>query len=314
MILAGIDFGTNSVRLLVCDCIRKDNRILITPIERQTKITQLGKNLHGSKLITENAIENTQKALDEYKQILNTLKPKKTYAVATSVFRDAKNGLSTQQQLERYAGFPIQIISGKKEAELTFNGMFANRDTNKSETSACIDIGGGSCEIIFSRENNIIFNKSYNIGCLRSKHIFLKNNPPSELEIESLKQNILSTVSQDIKKYSPKKAICFGGTVTSLAAIFNKKFPVSIESLENFVLEKITLDSFLKETKNLSETEIAKKYQNYLDKGRESVIFPGTVIINCLMDILKINSLIVTNQGILFGLIFNIFKKSLKNK
>ena len=311
MKLAGIDFGTNSVRLLVCDCIDKDNRIYLKTIKRQTKITQLGKNLHNTNLISDSAISKTKKALDEFKSILNVLKPEKTSAVATSVFRCAENGVSVQRELENYCGFPIQIVTGVEEANLMFKGMFANRNARK-KTMACLDIGGGSCEFIFTKNNKIVFNKSYNIGCLRSKNKFFLNDPPGNSEIESLTEHVKQTVSSDLKKYSADYLICFGGTVTSLAAIFNKNLPVDIESLENFTVEKKDVDNFIKNTNTLSKNELAEKYSGYLDKGRESVIFSGAVIISCLMDILNKNAFTVTNQGILFGLISELFKTSFK--
>lgn len=73
---------------------------------------------------------------------------KKIDAVATAVFRNAKNGKDVIAQLGKGLGISIQIISQDQEAELGFWSVLAFKSWSAQEASVVVwDIGGGSMQM-----------------------------------------------------------------------------------------------------------------------------------------------------------------------
>ncbi|KYG64934.1 hypothetical protein AZI86_12105 [Bdellovibrio bacteriovorus] len=73
---------------------------------------------------------------------------KKIDAVATAVFRNAKNGQEVIAQMAKALGIPIQIISQDQEAELGFWSVLAFKSWSPQEASMVVwDIGGGSMQM-----------------------------------------------------------------------------------------------------------------------------------------------------------------------
>ncbi|MEW6536035.1 MAG: hypothetical protein AB1454_10500 [Candidatus Auribacterota bacterium] len=298
---AAIDFGTNSVRLLIADIYHsQDKTVKIVPVCTIAHVVQLGKRIHDTKLICPENITKCIAALENFSIQIQAYQPQKMFAVATSVFRDALNAPEVITTLEQYIHCPITVVSGAEEAELMYLGIMVNRGSLSSHTNVCIDIGGGSTEFIAAQGKHIMFNESYPLGCLRSKNVHIHNDPPLDLEINQLKENIELTISSLREKIPPAiHCFCFGGTLTTLAMIIHST--VNVVETENKILSADTLLSFMESIRSLTDREIGIRFAQYMDKGRESVLRTGTYILLFIMQYLNIIEVTVTNQGILYG-------------
>ncbi|KHD87795.1 MAG: hypothetical protein OM95_12340 [Bdellovibrio sp. ArHS] len=101
-------------------------------------------------------VETVQEALPQIKRIVNQmtqLEVKNIQAVATSVFRVAKNGAAIAQMIFHETKVPIQVISQEREAELGYWSALAQKAVRPSETVIVWDIGGGSMQM-YSRQKN----------------------------------------------------------------------------------------------------------------------------------------------------------------
>ncbi|HEX2984805.1 MAG TPA: hypothetical protein VHO28_14775, partial [Ignavibacteriales bacterium] len=83
-----------------------------------------------------------------------------------------------------------------------------------------IDIGGGSTEIIFGKDADILYSKSFQIGVVSLTEKFFFNRPPSSIEIKQAEDEINSVFNElrNLDK-SPVKSIAVAGTPTSLSCI-----------------------------------------------------------------------------------------------
>ncbi len=128
MILAALDIGTNSTRLLICKyslSFNKDQKNQrITPLIRKTQITRLGKNLGKENKITIESAENTIKVLEKYLKIMSTYNVVKFRAVGTRILRDAKNSSWFTEYVYNKLNIKIDVISGQEEARLSFLGAY----------------------------------------------------------------------------------------------------------------------------------------------------------------------------------------------
>src|SRR5205807_2919500 len=83
-------------------------------------------------------------------------------ACATEAVRRASDGRTFARQAAQVIGAPVRIISGKREAELSFLGA-ASRHASRREW-VLADLGGASTEVVIARGKNMVRSASLEIG------------------------------------------------------------------------------------------------------------------------------------------------------
>ncbi|HJP16850.1 MAG TPA: exopolyphosphatase, partial [Acidimicrobiales bacterium] len=113
-LVAAIDCGTNSTRLLIGDGINTT--------ERRMTITRLGQGVDSSGVLNKEAIGRVAKVLEEYREILDTYQVERIRMTATSAARDASNSKDFFDLAERIIGVRPELLSGIEEGRLSFAG------------------------------------------------------------------------------------------------------------------------------------------------------------------------------------------------
>src|SRR5690606_36250765 len=142
-VLAAIDCGTNSTRLLVSRGAGADKEALA----RINTITRLGRGVDSSGRLAPDAIDRTAAALREYRAVLDEHGAERIRVTATSAARDAANRDECFAAAEESIGVRPELLTGTEEAELSFRGATAELDPADGPFLV-VDIGGGSTEFI----------------------------------------------------------------------------------------------------------------------------------------------------------------------
>jgi exopolyphosphatase/guanosine-5'-triphosphate,3'-diphosphate pyrophosphatase len=133
MNVAGVDIGTNSVRLLITDGQGKE-------LERHMRITRLGQGVDVTGKLHDLAIARTIEALEEFGALIRKHEVAKMRAAATSAARDASNADKFFDAAERALGSRPALCTGEEEALLSFRGATSGLDPRRapswSSTSA----------------------------------------------------------------------------------------------------------------------------------------------------------------------------------
>ena len=143
MILAAIDLGTNSSRLLIARCHQDQTETVL----RELRTNRLGEGLNAGGLIKEDSRQKTAQYLEEYKEIMAAYQVEGFHAVATSAVREAKNRAEFIEFLYSATGIRPEILSARREAELSYRG--ALKAWQGEGKMLLVDLGGGSTEIIW---------------------------------------------------------------------------------------------------------------------------------------------------------------------
>jgi exopolyphosphatase/guanosine-5'-triphosphate,3'-diphosphate pyrophosphatase len=237
--------------------------------------------------------------LKEYAALAKELNCEKVLAVATNAFRIAANAEELKSEIKKQTGIDIKIIQGKDEAYLSYLG--AVYPEHISPETLVIDIGGGSTEIIAGKNANISYSKSHQIGVVSLTEKFFSKNPPSQDEIKLAEEEIYSVFSELIQLgITAPKGIAVAGTPTSLSCIKQNMQNYSEDKVEGSVLLEQDLKSAEKLFLSKQPSELITLYPEIL-KGREDVILAGTLILENLMNILKLNEITVSAKGIRYG-------------
>ena len=113
--VAVIDIGSNSVRLVVYEGLTRSP----TPIFNEKVLAGLGREVQTTGLLAADAVEKALAALRRFRALCERMHVAQLWAMATAACRDAKNGKAFVAEAEAICGTKIDILSGKREAELS---------------------------------------------------------------------------------------------------------------------------------------------------------------------------------------------------
>ena len=207
-IFISCDLGSNSFRVLIYD-FDKDEAIgdFETTVGTADGLKQTGN-------ISTEALNRIIKAINQSVEKLQ-YNPKDAIAVTTSAMRQAKNSTYILQQIQNKTGISFTIISGDEEARLTLLGLQYSLKKEKinSENIILVDIGGGSTEIVFVKDNIPIY-QSFEVGIVTLTQSLNKKDILTQFAKDI--QNHINSLSFDIDSL---QLIATAGTPTTIAAL-----------------------------------------------------------------------------------------------
>lgn len=318
--LASIDAGTNSTRMLVADC---DGRITKT-IDRRMVITRLGKAVDGTGKLDCEAIERTLSVLSEYAKVLSSYGPERISIAATSALRDSANAGDFVSRAEEIVGSEVEILSGGEEARLSFLGAVSNLPRGKVSGRGkgeifVFDIGGGSTELIAGsppgkRGRSIdegLRVRSIQVGCVRMSERFLKDDPPSPLALgrmESYLVSVLKPALDPLFRDKPSLAVGLAGTVTTVSAIKLGLGKYDSEAIHHSCLLREEVEEVYRRLASVPLSD-RKKIMG-LEPERADIIVGGIAVLRAVMDLARVDEILVSEKDILDGLILRLHARS----
>ncbi|MEO6016690.1 MAG: exopolyphosphatase [Polaromonas sp.] len=158
-LLAAVDLGSNSFRLEIG---RFDHgRIHRTEYLKET--VRQGNGLDADRNLTAEAMQRGWDCLARFGERLAGFRKTQVRAVATQTLREARNREEFLVRAHKILGFPIDVISGREEARLIYQGV-AHLLPQSDERRLVVDIGGRSTEMIVGKGLDARTMESYRVG------------------------------------------------------------------------------------------------------------------------------------------------------
>lgn len=293
--VAVIDVGSNSTRLLVADV---DGRVDV--VERQSRVTRLGRGVDLSGQLSDEAIEAACAAIADYVGICRDAGAARVAAIATSAVRDASNGGAFVAELRERFALSARVLDGEEEAQLTYRGATAEQPPGVP--TLVIDIGGGSTEIVVGTGERIAFHDSLQAGVVRHTERHISGDPPATAELEALASDARGLIEAARDRHSEvevEAGIAVAGTPTSLAAVEQELEPYDPRRVHGHVLSLATIQRLLSRFASASLPERA--LIPGLHPDRAPTIIAGTVILIEAMRAFGLEQIVVSEQDILYG-------------
>lgn len=295
-IYASLDLGTNSVRMLVAET-KPGNTLNV--LKRYTKITRIGEELKDRGRLKDTAKEKTLSAIFECRQILENFKVDKVLGVATSAIRDAIDGREFIELINKKTGLPFEIISGRREAKLSFCGAVGGLlEMVSKDRAVVVDIGGGSTELTYVDHQGIKA-QSFQVGAVRCTEGGYSYHQITE---------IIRSGLNEIEANSPLQFVGVGGTITTLAAVDMKLSQYNPDLIHGTILKKSTVNEIYHQLNKMTLEE--RKYLKGLQPERADIIVAGTLILKTIIDMLGTEEIIVSESDLLYGLVFELSQSS----
>jgi len=291
--MIAIDLGSNTLRVLEYDCKTAKQ------ISAYEKVVKTADGLAEFGTINNGAIDRIISAIKEAQVKIDfSLQPIK--AVTTEAVRRASNAETVLHQIKKETGITFKIISGEEEASLTLTAV-KNRLTKlhyASDTFVLVDIGGGSTEIIFNYEDDIV-SKSFPIGIVTIAQTYENlENIEKALPREMFDMQMFCA-EMVVTKGKPSSFVATAGTPTTVAAMklgFNYE-TYDAAKINGTSLQKEELDFYLKKLLDMpfEEREIA------VGTGRSDLIAAGILIYKQLYTLLEFENCVVIDDGLREG-------------
>jgi exopolyphosphatase/guanosine-5'-triphosphate,3'-diphosphate pyrophosphatase len=312
-IFAAIDIGTNTFRLLIAE-VRFNalkNTHSIREIQSARVITRLGQGISQNRCIQEDSMKRCISVLKQFSDTIAHHNVLKTVAVATSALRDAENRNEFLEKAREAAGLNVEIISGDEEAQKSASGMLIG--ISVPERSLMVDIGGGSTELIFSLRGKPLVLRSLNLGVVYLADQYMKNDPPSQKDMEHMARIISEKFMPKLKYFtihlnSNTQLIGTAGTVTTLAAISQKLTRFSHNKIHNIRLKRETIKNIFSRIAFIPARERAQYIP--FEPARLDIIVPGTLILLMLMEAFNFTEVLVSNYGLREGILLDLYEKT----
>lgn len=295
MIAAGIDVGSNSVRMLIADVSDgKINKI----IDTARGITRLGGDLSHTGELSSTGVTKTLELFEIFREKIEQHHVDKVMAVATSAVREAKDSQSFLKKANKM-GIPLVAISGDDEAYYTYLGVssiFGGQD--------CIiyDIGGGSTELIFVKDGKVVDSYSVPLGVVKLADRFDFESEPTEETIALCEEYVITNFAPAFSEgnYGIDTIIGTAGSVTSVAAIDLKMHKYDPSIINGYSLDIETLNRIQMQ---LSSTPASERLKiTGVEVGREDLLIPGILIIKGIMAFAGVKKSVVSDYGLREGL------------
>jgi exopolyphosphatase/guanosine-5'-triphosphate,3'-diphosphate pyrophosphatase len=289
-IVAAVDIGTNSTKLLVSG-----------PGLRhfETIDTRLGEHVGRQHRFEDAAIGRTLATLRAYRQAADRFGVSRLAAVATSATRDAQNrDVFLDAATEELGTRPV-VLSGADEGRLAFRGALSNLPAVERPI-VVLDIGGGSTEFVLGSDD-VHGVCSVDVGCVRLSESELRSDPPRADELSNAigrVQDHLDDVLREIPGIADAASfVGIGGTITTAAAV--ELGAMDLERIHGFELTRGAAEDVFR---TLATESLADRLHNPgLPAGRAPVIVGGLCVLVAVMRRLKLDSLVVSTRTLVDG-------------
>tara|TARA_X000000950_G_C13871602_1_gene643133 strand:- start:129 stop:1022 length:894 start_codon:yes stop_codon:yes gene_type:complete len=255
---AAIDIGSNAMRLLISNVIETKEAVHFQKNALVRAPIRLGEDSFTLGEISKKSLKRMIRAMKAFKLLMKVHGVSHYQAYATSALREANNSSDVVERVKKMTGIKIEIIDGRKEAEIISNSKISDF-LNTQKTFLFVDVGGGSTEFTIINEGKRVCSKSFKIGTVR-----LINNLVDDRIWEAIKNWII----KNAKPYHKITLMGSGGNINKLFKLSNIK--------EGKPLSVIKLNQIFLELESLSYEDRIVKFE--LNPDRADVIIPAARI------------------------------------
>ncbi len=293
MLIASIDIGTNTVRCLICEVTDG----ILRPLDIHREIVRLGSGIRVEGGTREEPVERLLEVLASFGKEIRESGCRRMWAVGTSAFREAGAKENLSERAGNALTFPVEVISGDEEAEMTARGVQAG--VGPIPDGTIVDIGGGSTEIIRVSGGCPVWWTSLPEGVVYLTEEILKDDPPTSSQVDTLRERFRSFLPRG-KEDGGKETVGTAGTPTTLAAI-ELGIDVYDPALVNGHV--ISRETVARLRRGFLEVDAAARLRMPgMEKGREDVIVAGILMAEEIMDRWGYEGLKVSDWGLLEGI------------
>ena len=292
--VAVIDIGSNSVRLVVYEGLTRSP----TPIFNEKVLAGLGREVQTTGLLAGDAVEKALAALARFRALCDLLDVAALWVIATAACRDARNGKSFVARAERICGRKVDVLSGKREAQLSALGVVSGFHKPDGIVG---DLGGGSLELTEVHGHKVKPGVTLPLGGLALQDISSKSIKKAEKIVRSaLKRARLLELGKGRTFYA------IGGTWRALARLHMWQTGYPLHVMHGYVMPAKEAYDFSALVHRV-DPETLSRIEVVTDARRPLLAYAALVLEN-VVRIAQPREVVISALGVREGLLYSMLE------
>ena len=298
-LLAAVDLGSNSFRLEIG---RLDHgRIQRTEYHKET--VRQGNGLDADRNLTLDAMQRGWECLARFGERLAGFKKTQVRAVATQTLREARNRDEFLGRAHTILGFPIDVISGREEARLIYQGV-AHLLPQSTERRLVVDIGGRSTEMILGTGLDPLTMESYRVGSVAWSMKYFPDGQFSARAFETAQIAAKAVLDEAVNAYhSSAWDVAYGssGTIGAVSDV------LTAAGWPEGQVTRAGLDWLLE---RLLKAQSADRLKiDGMKDDRRAVIGGGVSVLLAVFGLLEINEMQAAQGALRHGVLYDLLDR-----
>ncbi|MEK6606025.1 MAG: Ppx/GppA phosphatase family protein [Myxococcota bacterium] len=293
-VLAAIDVGTNAVRLELARVLPDGS---LETLREERDPIRPGESLFATGVMPEPVLGRLVVTLRRYGALCRRYHAR-VRAVATSAVREARNHQAIIRRVRTEAGVDLDVVSGKEEARLICLGVL--HDKPRHSRSLCIDIGGGSTEVAFARGEEPASLWSIAVGSVRVTEVFRTHAGVSERKLRLMREYVREALEEVLPPRipeAPSRALGSSGAIRAVVAFAS-----------NGDAREVSADRISKAVRRIAELSPSDRKRHF-DPDRGDIIVASAVILDALMEHLRLSSITAVDRGLRDGVLVDLLRR-----
>ena len=289
--VAVVDIGSNSVRLVVYDGLRRSP----SPIFNEKILCGLGRGVATKGKLAEEGMVRAFAALKRFRALARQIGAKHVFAVATAAAREASNGAQFIARAEKALGCNIKVLTGKEEARFAALGVIAGIPGADGVVG---DLGGGSLELIDVKDGKLREGVTLPLGPLRLMDL-------SEGSIDKAREIVDEAFAKAgiLKLLKGRTFYAVGGTWRNLAKLHMAQSHYPLHVLHCYRLTRPQAMSLSGLVAHLSPTSL--KEIREVSKSRSDTMPFGALVLERLLHHSEPKAVEISVYGVREGLLYS---------
>jgi exopolyphosphatase/guanosine-5'-triphosphate,3'-diphosphate pyrophosphatase len=289
--VAIIDIGSNSVRLVAYDGLNRAP----TPLYNEKVLCGLGRNVFSTGRLSEEAVRRALSALARFRILCETMHVGRVFVLATAAARDAQNGPEFLAAAEAACGHRIELLSGRREAELSALGVISGFHTPDGVVG---DLGGGSLELVDVRGATVGQGVTMPLGGLALQDL---SGGSVKKALKIARENLAKAAPQ-LETLRGRSFYAVGGTWRALARLHQAARGYPLHVMHGYSIEPSDELSFL-EVVERTDAALLQDVEA-VSEARRPLLAYGAVVLEEIIRIGRPRELAISASGVREGLLY----------
>lgn len=298
-----IDIGSNTIRLVI---YTRDKSGRFTESENVKAVARLRSYLNEENVLEQEGVDILVKTLKSFQEVTRHHQLKSIKCVATAAVRQAENQAAILSTVENETDFSIRILSEYEEAHY---GYLAVVNSTPFTSGITVDIGGGSTEITYFKDRQLLYFYSFPFGVLSLKEQFIQEETPKKGEIRELRSFLKEQFDQ-LEWLGDKRLplIGIGGSARNMAQVHQEHIDYPFSGVHQYMMNKDDVEEVydLLNSQDFSELQRLEG----LSKDRADIIIPAVEVFRYLMELIDTKQFALSRKGLRDGVFYEEMTKS----
>jgi exopolyphosphatase/guanosine-5'-triphosphate,3'-diphosphate pyrophosphatase len=295
-----IDIGSNSVRLVAYEARARAP----TPIFNEKVLCGLGRGLVTTGELPEEGVDRALKALRRFRILGEFMQLADMQVVATAAAREAKNGAAFLAAAEEAIGTKIELLSGRREAELSALGVLS---AIYKPDGIVGDLGGGSLELIKVKRSRIGKGASLPLGGLA----LMDASNRSPRQAAKIVREAIGD-AKALKSLSGRTFYAVGGTWRALARLHMRQRNYPLNIMHNYTIPVRDAVDFLSLIERVDSDALVSI--GAVSAARRPLLAYGAVALDEIIRRTKPKEIVISVAGVREGLLYERLDKATRKE